>query len=109
MNQNVISHLSGSLMGKKGWLSGRAPDSWLEGHGFKSWQENLLQGQLSVPSYSGICFTPMLLQGHMKDPGHSAKSAGGKLQLNTHAPFLCGFELDDTVNHCMVYLEHVLR
>ena len=45
----------------------------------------------------------MLLQWHIKDPGHSAESAGGKLQLNTHAPFLCGFELDDTVNHCMVY------
>ena len=23
---------------------------------------------------------------HVKDPGHSAKSAGGWLQLNTHAP-----------------------
>ena len=28
----------------------------------------------------------MLLQWHVKDPGHSAKSAGGKLHLNTHAP-----------------------
>ena len=26
----------------------------------------------------------MLLQQHVKDPGHSAKSAGGRLQLNTH-------------------------
>ena len=26
-----------------------------------------------------------------KDPGHSAKSAGGWLQLNTHAPYVRGF------------------
>ena len=25
-----------------------------------------------------------------KDPGHSAKSAGGRLQLNTHALYVCG-------------------
>ena len=30
--------------------------------------------------------TPMLPQWHVKDPGHSAKSAGGRLQLNTHTP-----------------------
>ena len=38
----------------------------------------------------------------MKDPGHSAKSAGGRLQLNTHTPYLCGFEWCDTVTWCMV-------
>ena len=40
----------------------------------------------------------------MKDPGHSAKSAGGRLQLNTHAaaPYICGF---DVVCGCMVYTE----
>ena len=37
-------------------------------------------------SYFGIRSTPVL-----KDPGHSAKSAGGRLQLNTHAPYVCGF------------------
>ena len=26
----------------------------------------------------------MLTQWHVKDPGHSAKSAGGRLHLNTH-------------------------
>ena len=30
--------------------------------------------------------TPVLPQSHVKDPGHSAKSAGGRLHLNTHAP-----------------------
>ena len=28
---------------------------------------------------------------HKKNPGHSAKSAGGRLQLNTHTPYVCGF------------------
>ena len=42
-------------------------------------------------SYFGICSTPVLSQSHVKDPGHSAKSAGGRLQLNTHAPYICGF------------------
>ena len=26
-----------------------------------------------------------------KDPGRSAKSSGSRLQLNTHAPYVCGF------------------
>ena len=30
---------------------------------------------------------PVLLQLHVKDPGHSAKSGGGRLHLNTHTPF----------------------
>ena len=32
------------------------------------------------------CSTPLLLQRHVKYPGHSAKSAGGRLHLNTHSP-----------------------
>ena len=31
-----------------------------------------------------IKYTPVLPQWHVKDPGHSAKSAGGRLHLNTH-------------------------
>ena len=34
----------------------------------------------------GVHFTPMLPQSHIKDPGHSAKSAYGRLHLNTHTP-----------------------
>ena len=34
---------------------------------------------------------PVIPQWHVKDPGHSAKSAGGRLQLNMHAPYICGF------------------
>ena len=41
--------------------------------------------------YFGIRSTPVLPQWHVKDPGLSAKSAGGKLQLNTHVPYSYGF------------------
>ena len=34
----------------------------------------------------GVHSTPVLPQWHIIDPGHSAKSAGGRLHLNTHAP-----------------------
>ena len=37
---------------------------------------------------------------------HSAKSAGGRLQLSTHAPYVCGFAWSDTVNWCMVVWVH---
>ena len=40
--------------------------------------------------------------GAQKDPSRSAKSAGGRLQLNTHAPYLCSSKWSDTVNWCMV-------
>ena len=42
-------------------------------------------------SYFGIRSTPVLPQQHVKDPGHSAKNAGGRLQLNSHTPYVCGF------------------
>ena len=42
-------------------------------------------------SYFGIRSTPVLPQSHVKNPSHSAKSAGGRLQLNTHTPYVCGF------------------
>ena len=41
-------------------------------------------------SYFGISSTSVLPQQHVKYPGHSAKSADGRLQLNTHAPYVCG-------------------
>ena len=34
----------------------------------------------------GVRSTPVLPQWHVKDPGHSTKSAGGRLHPNTHAP-----------------------
>ena len=67
----------------------------IESPGFESRQERqenfLFQGQLSVLTHFGIRSTPVLLQEHVKDPSHSAKSAGGRLQLNTYT-YLCGFK-----------------
>ena len=34
----------------------------------------------------GVGSTPVLPQGHVKDPGHSANGAGGRLHLKTHTP-----------------------
>ena len=47
-------------------------------------------GKIFLHSYFSIHSTPMLPQWHVKDPGHSAKSAGSRLQLNMHAPYVCG-------------------
>ena len=42
----------------------------------------------------------------MKDPNHSAKSAGGMLHLNTHAFYIYDFAWSDVVVHGgMVYIE----
>ena len=50
-------------------------------------------------SYFGICPpahtspSPMLPQDlNIQDPDYSAKSTGGRLQLNTHAPYIWGSE-----------------
>ena len=69
----------------------------------------LLQGQLSVLTLIPVSVP---LQWHIKDPGHSAKRAGGRLQLNMHAPcILCDFEWSDRklVNGCVVYTELASR
>ena len=47
-------------------------------------------------SYFCIRSTPALPQQHVKDPVHSAKSAGGRLQRNTYAPYVSSI-----VNWCM--------
>ena len=50
-------------------------------------------GRIFFPRVNFVCWllfgvrsTPVLPQWHVKDPGHSAKSAGGRLHLNTHTP-----------------------
>ena len=50
-----------------------------------------------------------------KDPGHSAKSAGGRLQLNMHHCMACTLCLDtlcmkggNMVHGCMVYTKHAM-
>ena len=44
----------------------------------------LLQSQLSVLT--------VLPHSYVKDPGHYAKTAGGRIQLNTHALYVCVLE-----------------
>ena len=68
----------------------RAPDSWSKGCKFESQQE---QGRIFFSRVNFVCwllfdvrFTPVLLQWHVKDISHSAKSAGGTLHLNKHTP-----------------------
>ena len=36
---------------------------------------------------------------------HSAKRAGGRLQLNMHAPYVCCFAWSDMVHSCMEYAD----
>ena len=48
----------------------------------------------------GIRSTPVFPQWHVTDPCHSAESAGGRLQLNTHAPYVRGFALSNMVVWC---------
>ena len=76
--------------GGGGWWSRdslfRVLDSLSKDCKFKSRQELgenfLLQSPLCADSY----LVAMLLQWHVKYPGHSAKSSGGRLHLNRHSP-----------------------
>ena len=68
----------------------RVLDSWSKGCEFKSWQEGrenfLLQSQLRVLTLIRCSFHPRVTVVARKRPGHAAKSAGGRLHLNTHTP-----------------------
>ena len=70
-------HLNHRVTGSRDRSVVRVLDLQLKGRGFESlqeWQENfLLQDQLFVLTY----FVSR------KKPGHSAKTTGGRLQLNT--------------------------
>ena len=44
------------------------------------------ESTLCADSHSVSVPPPVLQQWHLKDPGHSAKSAGGRLHLNIHTP-----------------------
>ena len=69
-----------------GQLVGRVPDSWLKGGEFESqqeWQDNFSSQEWTLCALIRCLFhLPMLPQWHIKDPSHSAKSAGGRLLLN---------------------------
>ena len=81
----------------------RARDSSSNGPGFgppagAAGEFSSLASTFCAHSYFGIRSIPVLTKQQVTDSGHSAKSAGGRLQLNTHAPYLCGFECDDIVD-----------
>ena len=88
----------------------RAPDSWLKGCRFQSLQERQENFYSRVNFLCWLLFRylfrPHVIAVALKRPGHSAKSAGGRLQLNTHVPYICGFAWSDMVHGCMVYTEH---
>ena len=77
----------------------RAPDSLSKDRGFESRQKRLQNlfsfspGSIIFCADFHFCLrsNPVLPQWDVKDLGHSAKSAGGRLQLNTYAPYVCGF------------------
>ena len=54
------------------------------------------ESTLCVDSYSVSVPPPVLPQRHVKDPGHSAKSAGGRLHLNLQA-----YTVDPTTVGCL--------
>ena len=49
-----------------------------------------------------VSVPPPYYRSSTKDPGDSAKSAGGRLQLNTHEPCACGLVWSHTINWYMV-------
>ena len=80
--------------GSEGSSVVRASDSWskVPGSGPRRIGERIF-----CSTFNFLCWlffrcpfrnTPVIPQWHVKDPGHSAKSAGGRLQLNTHAPYI---------------------
>ena len=48
-------------------------------------------------------FHPRVTTVARKRSRHSAKSAGGRLQLNMHTPYVCDFAWSDMEHGCMVY------
>ena len=81
-------------MGSRDSLLVRAPDSWSKGCKFESRQEQqenfLLQSQLCVLTLIWCPFHPCVTAVARKRPHYSAKSAGGRLHLNTHTPWTHG-------------------
>ena len=91
------------------WLKHRT-ESWVNGRGFESvlphWERRLsvltlISGihwftEWVHPRVTALAARKILVS-------HSAKSAGGRLQLNTHTPYVCGFAWSGMVYGCMVY------
>ena len=54
--------------------------------GRSGWRNSFSSVNFVCWLFFGVCFNPVLLQLHVKDSGHSAKSAGGRSHLNMHTP-----------------------
>ena len=66
---------------------GKATDSWSEGRisiPGRSGGRSFSSALTFCADWFGVRSNPVLLQRHVKDPGHSAKSAGGRLHLDMH-------------------------
>ena len=74
-----IGHLFRVVFPGRDSLFVRVPDSWSRGCQFESTQE-----WREICFFSRVNPTLFLPQWHVKVPGHSAKSEGGRLHLNTH-------------------------
>ena len=83
-------------------------DSRLKGLRFESRQERrenfLLHGQFSVLTLISVSVLHLCYRSNTeKIPVILSKvQVAARLQLNTHALYICGFEKSDTVNWCMV-------
>ena len=80
--------LSTKTEGSQDSLLVTAPDSWSKSCEFESQQKRIFFSRVNSVCwlFFGERSTPVLPQWHIKDPGHSAKSAGGRLHLNMHTP-----------------------
>jgi len=72
------------------WLQRRTRDGKVAASS-PQWWNFLLRGQLCILTLNSVSL-----------PCHSAKGAGGRLQLNAYAPHICDSEGSDGVNWCMV-------
>ena len=86
-------------------------DSWSKSPGFES---RISGGRIFSSMVSFLCwllfrypFHPVLPLQLVKDSCHSAKGTGVRLQLNTHATYVCGFKWRHckSVHGCMVFTE----
>ena len=76
------------LCGSRDSLLVGAPDSWSKSFEFESGRSGrrIFFSRVNLVCWLvfGVYSTPVLLQWHVKDHGHSAESAGGRLHLTTH-------------------------
>ena len=115
-------HMYLTESGKDAWgIQPQSREQWcMRGAGIVQWLEHWTcdwrvpgsspgrsSGRIFFSRVSFLCWLLFQYMLHpsvttVKNPCLSAKSVSGRLQLDTHTPYLCGFEWSDTVNWCMV-------